>query len=282
MMSRGQSIVISGHGTLLLLIVALFGCSGEAQAPPLERLSKAVDTAAALSARVYDQLHSYDRVLHMRFTRGAIDGRQSVDLLRERADDLAKGKVTDAMERNEEQQEAKLYFEAIERAAASAQWPSLYPPEYYRAYASAVLERTRAEHAEALKNDGNAAQPLDDAYHVLMLARGREETQFTPFNNPSADISSAMDMPNSSDIPTVTALPSRLEFGVRRPGQDIAVMQLATSNPGECRSACQKDARCRGFSFQYPDDDGQNGVCALKASVAPPQVDICCVSWIKK
>ena len=283
MTCQAMTVTLFNAVRTLAFTATLLGSVGlaQAQTPEFEKLNKAVNDSAALSVRVFSQLHSYDRVLQMRLARGALDGAQMMAMLRQRAEDLAKRSVTDATQRSEEQQEAKLFFDAIERATASARWPSQQKPEYYRAWAAVVLERVRPQHAAALANDGNAAQPLEDAYRVLLLTQGREEAGPTPFAIPSSRITTVMDMPNSSEIPPATVPPSRREFGMRRAGQDVAVLELATSDSAECQRACESNASCRAFSFKFPDDEGQKAVCSLKGSVAPPEADACCVSWVK-
>ncbi len=58
-----------------------------------------------------------------------------------------------------------------------------------------------------------------------------------------------------------------------RPGGDYATVQLPTGDPADCALMCERDRRCRAWSFRYPglDDAGTErpvvAACWLKSTV---------------
>jgi hypothetical protein len=280
----------SGLIAAVLLITALIGGKALADTPQTNRMNAAiaeVDAAiakdAAFFVRIQAELLSYDRVLQMRMARGAIAGQETQRLLQQRAEDLVKGTVGGAAGVAEEREEAKLFFASIENAAAaSPHWPNLQPPELYRAYVSVVLARARKAHEAALAAGRGAAQPLDDAYRALELTRGKDgDPTTTPFSDPYGRVYAALGVPEPPTTTPVTAPPSRLEVNIDRPGQNITVLELATHDVQGCESACEKNASCRAFSFEYSVAPGAKARCALKNGVPAPRRDPCCISEVK-
>jgi hypothetical protein len=73
---------------------------------------------------------------------------------------------------------------------------------------------------------------------------------------------------------------ARAQVGFDRPGADYTSFALRNGDPSQCASRCERDGRCRAWSFSYPTDAGA-AMCWLKSRV-PPRVAVnCCVSGVK-
>lgn len=86
-------------------------------------------------------------------------------------------------------------------------------------------------------------------------------------------------------VPTGTAsqgLSGDLEENVNRLGSDYASFDLPAPDPELCRDACDKDARCKAFTYVKPGLQGPAAKCWLKDPVAAPRANEgCCVSGVK-
>jgi hypothetical protein len=82
---------------------------------------------------------------------------------------------------------------------------------------------------------------------------------------------------------TILALVLALAFGAGRahaqadfdrPGGDYQRLAVPSGDPAACALLCERDRRCRAWSFNYPQEgDGTEGAaCWLKSSV-PPRVE---------
>ena len=61
-------------------------------------------------------------------------------------------------------------------------------------------------------------------------------------------------------------VPSLAQVGFDRPGGDYTSFVVRNGDPALCALRCERDARCRAWSFNYP--SGESGaVCWLKAQV---------------
>ncbi len=71
----------------------------------------------------------------------------------------------------------------------------------------------------------------------------------------------------------VTAVGSAVRAQVHydRPGGDYTNFVLRSGDPAVCAIRCERDARCRAWSFAYPDADGA-AMCWLKSQV-PQRVE---------
>lgn len=58
---------------------------------------------------------------------------------------------------------------------------------------------------------------------------------------------------------------------VNLPGMDFFNFEVSTDDPGLCREACERDGRCRAYTYVRPGVQGVYGRCWLKDSV-PEQV----------
>lgn len=66
-----------------------------------------------------------------------------------------------------------------------------------------------------------------------------------------------------------------------RPGGDYQSAPVITGDPADCALTCERDKRCRAWSFNYPTDIANGAVCWLKSSVPPRVQNDCCVSGVR-
>jgi hypothetical protein len=66
-----------------------------------------------------------------------------------------------------------------------------------------------------------------------------------------------------------------------RPGGDYTSVPLPSGDPADCALLCERDRRCRAWSFNYPTDPAVGAVCWLKNSVPARVPDSCCVSGVR-
>ena len=81
-----------------------------------------------------------------------------------------------------------------------------------------------------------------------------------------------------------TAVPVRpvlAQANFDRPGGDYVSSPVASGDPAECALVCERDRRCRAWTFAYPTDTTNGAVCWLKSSVPPRTNDNCCVSGVR-
>ncbi|MBR0870072.1 PAN domain-containing protein [Bradyrhizobium tropiciagri] len=79
----------------------------------------------------------------------------------------------------------------------------------------------------------------------------------------------------------VVARPALAQSAFDRPGGDYSNSPVATGDPADCALACERDRRCRAWSFNYPTDVAAGAVCWLKNTVPPRVPDSCCVSGVR-
>jgi hypothetical protein len=80
------------------------------------------------------------------------------------------------------------------------------------------------------------------------------------------------------------ALPARpavAQTNFDRPGGDYLSAPVASRDPADCALACERDRRCRAWSFNYPTDARMGAVCWLKSGVPARVQDDCCVSGVR-
>ena len=56
---------------------------------------------------------------------------------------------------------------------------------------------------------------------------------------------------------------------------------MSSGDPADCALVCERDRRCRAWSFNYPTDMTSGSVCWLKNSVPARVQDNCCVSGVR-
>ena len=66
-----------------------------------------------------------------------------------------------------------------------------------------------------------------------------------------------------------------------RPGGDYQSSLVTSGDPADCALMCERDRRCRSWSFNYPTDAAGGAVCWLKSNVPARAQDNCCVSGVR-
>jgi hypothetical protein len=73
--------------------------------------------------------------------------------------------------------------------------------------------------------------------------------------------------------------------GFDRPGGDYLRFVVPSADPAVCAARCDRDNRCRAWTFAYPNTASSGGAstatCWLKSQVTPPRENRCCVSGVK-
>ena len=76
--------------------------------------------------------------------------------------------------------------------------------------------------------------------------------------------------------------PVIMEKNTDRLGSDYNNFDLPRADPGICRDACAKDAKCKAWTYVKPNTvQGPQPRCWLKYAVPPPIPNNCCVSGVK-
>src|SRR5262245_65970149 len=75
--------------------------------------------------------------------------------------------------------------------------------------------------------------------------------------------------------------PVRAQTGFDRPGGDYANFPVSSGDPAACAARCERDGRCRAWSFSYPRTAAPVAMCWLKSQVPQRVEDSCCVSGVK-
>ncbi len=76
-------------------------------------------------------------------------------------------------------------------------------------------------------------------------------------------------------------LPRGAERNTNRPGKDYKNFNLEEPNPKLCMAACEKDAKCRAYTYVKPGVQGKKARCWLKSGVPKPKKNKCCISGVK-
>lgn len=82
-------------------------------------------------------------------------------------------------------------------------------------------------------------------------------------------------------IALAAAGPAQGQSGYDRRGGDYLNFQIRNGDPAVCASRCERDARCRAWSFSYPRTAFALATCWLKNKVPPRVEDKCCVSGVR-
>jgi hypothetical protein len=75
--------------------------------------------------------------------------------------------------------------------------------------------------------------------------------------------------------------PACAQANFDRPGGDYMSSPLPSGDPADCALVCERDRRCRAWSFNYPNDISHAALCWLKNSVPARVADDCCVSGVR-
>jgi hypothetical protein len=79
----------------------------------------------------------------------------------------------------------------------------------------------------------------------------------------------------------IASLPAHAQAGFDRPGGDYANFVVRSGDPAACAARCDRDPRCRAWSFSYPATLGPRAICWLKNRVPPRVEKSCCVSGVR-
>ena len=79
----------------------------------------------------------------------------------------------------------------------------------------------------------------------------------------------------------LAAGPACAQADFDRPGGDYQNSPVASGDPADCALVCERDRRCRAWSFNYPTDLAGSAICWLKNTVPAPTQDNCCVSGVR-
>lgn len=71
------------------------------------------------------------------------------------------------------------------------------------------------------------------------------------------------------------------QAGFDRPGGDYANVIVRSGDPAVCAARCDREQRCRAWTFSYPATAGANAICWLKAQVPPRVKNSCCISGVR-
>jgi hypothetical protein len=75
--------------------------------------------------------------------------------------------------------------------------------------------------------------------------------------------------------------PAYTQAGYDRPGGDYSNASVPNGDPAVCAARCERDNRCRAWSFSYPPASGGPAQCWLKKEVVPAVETSCCVSGVR-
>ena len=79
----------------------------------------------------------------------------------------------------------------------------------------------------------------------------------------------------------ISARPALAQANFDRPGSDYVSAPVVSGDPADCALVCERDRRCRAWSFNYPTDAASVAVCWLKSNVPARVPDSCCVSGVR-
>lgn len=73
----------------------------------------------------------------------------------------------------------------------------------------------------------------------------------------------------------------RAQSGYDRPGGDYANFIVRSGDPAVCAARCEREGRCRAWSFSYPLTAGPQAICWLKSRVTAAIENSCCISGVR-
>jgi hypothetical protein len=74
---------------------------------------------------------------------------------------------------------------------------------------------------------------------------------------------------------------ARAQVGFDRPGSDYQSFVVRPADPAVCAARCERESRCRAWTFLYPTPEDPNGLCWLKSGVPARTEAPCCVSGVR-
>src|SRR5262249_45088809 len=75
--------------------------------------------------------------------------------------------------------------------------------------------------------------------------------------------------------------PASAQTGFDRPGGDYPNCVVRSGDPAACALRCEREGRCRAWTFSYPQANNVAAVCWLKNKVTPRVENTCCVSGVR-
>ncbi|WP_315835755.1 PAN domain-containing protein [Bradyrhizobium prioriisuperbiae] len=75
--------------------------------------------------------------------------------------------------------------------------------------------------------------------------------------------------------------PVQAQANFDRPGGDYLSSPILSGDPADCALQCERDKRCRAWSFNYPTYAAAEAVCWLKNNVPQRVENNCCVSGVR-
>jgi len=75
--------------------------------------------------------------------------------------------------------------------------------------------------------------------------------------------------------------PALAQANFDRPGGDYLSAPVTSGDPAECALVCERDRRCRAWTFSYPTDLANRAVCWLKSNVPARVQSDCCVTGVR-
>lgn len=80
---------------------------------------------------------------------------------------------------------------------------------------------------------------------------------------------------------SVAPLPVYAQAGFDRPGGDYLNFRVPGADPAVCAARCDREPRCKAWSFSYPATARSAATCWLKSSVPARVENSCCVSGVR-
>ncbi|MFN3655735.1 MAG: PAN domain-containing protein [Pseudolabrys sp.] len=75
--------------------------------------------------------------------------------------------------------------------------------------------------------------------------------------------------------------PAQAQSGFDRRGGDFLKFEVRSGDPAACAARCEREPRCRAWSFSYPRTADRLATCWLKDRVTRRVADTCCVSGVR-
>ncbi|TAK48505.1 MAG: apple domain-containing protein [Xanthobacteraceae bacterium] len=76
-------------------------------------------------------------------------------------------------------------------------------------------------------------------------------------------------------------MPARAQSSFDRPGHDYVRAVVPSGDPADCALRCERDRRCKAWSFSYPVPGTDGAMCALKNNVPARVESTCCESGVR-
>jgi hypothetical protein len=74
---------------------------------------------------------------------------------------------------------------------------------------------------------------------------------------------------------------AQAQVGFDRRGGDYTSFTIRSGDPEQCAARCERDGRCRAWSFSYPRTAATAATCWLKNKVTARNEDTCCISGVR-